>query len=158
MNLLYTGEESLQLVKEHFPNNWKVEVAAKQKILLQISKTYNISPKAAAEKFIDAGCSKVSGILMCAAYYKVITSKEYKSTLTLQAIRKLEEDQNQVSTQITSLDNQQNGSFKDTGDIRTFLVNKQTQLQNQINEHINSFEVVSPEIIVTNHELFDNLN
>jgi len=155
MILEYKGQEALDMVKEYYPHNWKVLIAEKKQVLLKIMKAYKSTPENALRKFIEAGCTPEASLLMFSALHQLLTEKEYKKLATAKYINELRDGKERIKKQVFALGD---STGVEAQQLRTIYTEKLAQLQGQINEHINSFEVVSPIFVIDQPGLFDNAN
>jgi len=153
--LQYKGQEALDMIKEYYPHNWKVLIAEKKQVLVKIMNAYKSTPENALRIYIEAGCTSEASLLMFSALHQLLTEKEYKKTATAAYINQMRNDSEQVQKQLLALGD---STRIETQQIRTIYTEKLAQLNSQINEHINSFEVVSPTFVIDQLGLFDNTN
>ncbi|UOX32395.1 hypothetical protein LXD69_10055 [Flavobacterium sediminilitoris] len=153
-SLKYSANEALEMVKEFYPNNWLQKIETNKQHLLNLSKRHKISCKKAYEKFIMPLAAEYEAILFFVALNKLLEIENSTNPEKLSKLEELQKTNQKVADQLFSLEKSETISHGDKKIIRSFYNNKQKELTSQINELINSFEVIEPELIIYQQGLF----
>lgn len=151
----YTGKEAVEMAKDFFPSDWKKRLEEKKSMLIRLSKTHNIDLLKSYKKFILPLASIQENILFFAALSQMIQIQKMNSKEKSERILELENKREKAGEQVIALEKSQTTSYEDKKILRGYYATLQQEATAEINELLNSFEVVEPQLIIHQPGLFD---
>jgi hypothetical protein len=154
--LQYTGTEAIEIIKSYYPNDWKNRIEVKKQALLRLSFLHKVSIEKAYRKFVMPLAGNQESIVFFAALSELIKFDKMQPKEKAAKILELEEKRENVRLQIIALENNTNSiSYEDKKMLRGHYTKLQQDTTAEINQLINSFDVVEPQLIIYQPGLFD---
>lgn len=154
--LNYTGSEAIEIIKTYYPQYWKQRLEAKKSALIKLSNQHKVSIEKAYRKFIMPRAGQEESIVFFAALSQLLNLQKMQPKEKTARILELEEKRERVKEQIIALENTSNIiSYEDKKILRAHYTQLQQDATSEINELVNSFEVVEPQLIIHQPGLFD---
>lgn len=153
--LQYTGTEAVDMIKNYYPQDWQQRIEVKKRALILLSKRENISLEKAYRKYIIPVAGNQESIVFFAALSEMIKLQKMTSKDKSTKVIELEVKRENVAEQIIALENCKIISYEDKKILRGHYTKLQQETTTEINELINSFEVVEPQLIIHQPGLFD---
>ena len=153
--LQYTGTEAVDMIKNYYPQDWQQRIEAKKQALIKLSKRENISLEKAYRKFIIPVAGNQESIVFFAALSEMIKLQKMTSKDKSTKVIELEVKRENVAEQIIALENCKIISYEDKKILRGHYTKLQQETTTEINELINSFDVIEPQLIIHQPGLFD---
>lgn len=151
----YTGTEAVDIIKNYYPQDWQKRLDAKKQSLLNLSNRHNITIEKAYKKFIIPVAHNEECILFFAALSELIKMQKQTPKQKAEIVIDLEKKRENISEQIVAMENSNITSYEDKKILRAYYTRLQQEITAQINEYINSFEIVEPQLIIHQPGLFD---
>lgn len=155
IKLQYTGTEAVEIIKNYYPQDWQKRIEEKKKALLKLSNNHKITLEKAYRKFIIPVAGNQESILFFAALSELIKLEKMTSKTKSIKVLELEDKRSTVADQIFALENCKIISYEDKKILRGYYTKLQQETTTEINELVNSFEVVEPQLIIHQPGLFD---
>lgn len=152
----YTGSEAVEIIKNYYPNNWFEILETKKTHLVKLANRQKLSLEDAYRKFIIPYSQNQESIVFFAALSELIKLRKMPAKEKAQRILELENQRENVAGQIVSLEKLTNISHEDKKILRGYYNRLQQETTAEINQLINSFEVVEPQLIIHQPGLFDS--
>ena len=152
----YRGKEAIEMVISMFPNTWQEELKIRQIKIIQLSNRHGLSPIEAYKKFLMQALPAGETIIYFAALSRLVELSRLSSEEKSKKVNELELKRENVKNQIIALENSEIISYEDKKIIRSYYNRLQQETTEEINELINSFEVVEPKLIIHQPGLFDS--
>lgn len=156
--LQYTGQEALEMIKLYYPKDWNVKISSAKKAIIGLSTRHKISLEKAYKKFIMPVLGQGENILYFAALSDLLKIESYSNDQKKLEILRLESEKLKVKNQSIALEKNNIMSYEDKKIIRGYYIQLQQTNTDKINELLNSFEVVEPQLIIHQPGLFDASN
>ena len=153
--LQYTGTEAVDMIKNYYPQDWQQRIEAKKRALILLSKRENISLEKAYRKFIIPVAGNQESIVFFAALSEMLKLQKMTSKDKSTKVIELEVKRENVAEQIIALENCKIISYEDKKILRGHYTKLQQETTTEINELINSFDVIEPKLIIHQPGLFD---
>ncbi len=153
--LQYTGTEAVDMIKNYYPQDWQQRIEVKKRALILLSKRENISLEKAYRKYIIPVAGNQESIVFFAALSEMIKLQKMTSKDKSTKVIELEVKRENVAEQIIALENCKIISYEDKKILRGYYTKLQQETTTEINELINSFDVVEPKLIIHQPGLFD---
>ena len=153
--LQYTGTEAVDMIKNYYPQDWQQRIEAKKQALIKLSKRENISLEKAYRKFIIPVAGNQESIVFFAALSEMIKLQKMTSKDKSTKVIELEVKRKNVAEQIIALENCKIISYEDKKILRGHYTKLQQETTTEINELLNSFDVIEPKLIIHQPGLFD---
>jgi len=153
--LQYTGTEAVDIIKNYYPQDWQQRIEAKKRALILLSKRENITLEKAYKKYIIPVAGNQESIVFFAALSELIKMDKMTSKDKAIKVIELEVKRENVAEQIIALEKCSNISYEDKKILRGHYTKLQQETTTEINELINSFEVIEPRLIIHQPGLFD---
>lgn len=151
----YTGTEAVEMVKQTYPNDWLERLNKYKNALITLSRRHNLSVDEAYKKFIMKVSFESENILFFAALSQLMNVQKMSNSDKTLKIHELEDKREGVANQIIALENNKIEGYEDKKILRGYYTKLQQELTAEINELINSFQVVEPLLIIHQPGLFD---
>lgn len=151
----YTGTEALEMIKQYYPNDWLLKINRSKNSLINLSKSHNISLQKAYTKFILPRAIEGEGILFFAALCQLVSLEKMTNSDKATKAIELQNKREQTANQIVALEENKSISYEDKKILRGYYTKLQQTHTAEINELINSFEVVELKLIIHQPGLFD---
>lgn len=155
LSLKYTGTEAVDIIKNYYPEDWQKRISNKKETLVKLAERHNISLEKAYRKFIIPLGEKEECIVFFAALFELMKIKSLVSKQKSEKVIEMEFKRKNVANQIVALENSNITSYEDKKILRAYYNRLQQEITTQINELINSFEVIDPQLIIHQPGLFD---
>ena len=152
--LQYTGTEAIEMVKMAYPNTWQNELKVRQQKIIDLSNRHKKSVVEVYRKFIMVCSQHGESILYFAALTQILEMNKLTPSEKTQKIDELETKRENVKNQIVALELSETISYEDKKTIRSYYNRVQQETTEEINQLINSFEVVEPKLIIYQQSLF----
>jgi hypothetical protein len=152
----YTGTEAVEMIKQFYPKDWLEKINRTKNALISLSKKHNLPVDKAYTKFILPVAIEAESILFFAALSQLVKLEKMNNSDKASKVLQLEEKRGNVASQIVALENSNKTSYEDKEILRGYYANVQQEVTAEINELINSFEVVEPKLIIHQPGLFDS--
>jgi hypothetical protein len=157
ISLHYTGSEALEIIKSYYPQDWKQRLDTKKSALIKLSNTHKVCIEKAYRKFIMPRAGQEESIVFFAALCELLKLVKMKPNEKSNRVLELEEKKAKVAEQIFALEKLSNTiSYEDKKMLRSHYSKLQQETTSEINELINSFEVIEPQLIIHQPGLFDS--
>ena len=153
--LQYTGPAAVDMITNYYPQDWQQRIEVKKRALILLSKRENISLEKAFRKYIIPVAGNQESIVFFAALSEMIKLQKMTSKDKSTKVIELEGKRENVAEQIIALENCKIISYEDKKILRGYYTKLQQETTTEINELINSFEVVEPQLIIHQPGLFD---
>ena len=153
--LQYTGTEAVDMIKNYYPQDWQQIIDVKKRALILLSKRENISLEKAYRKYIIPVAGNQESIVFFAALSEMIKLQKMTSKDKSTKVIELEVKRENVAEQIIALENCKIISYEDKKILRGHYTKLQQETTTEINELINSFDVIEPKLIIHQPGLFD---
>jgi hypothetical protein len=154
--LNYTGSEAIDIIKTYYPQDWKKKLESKKTHLIKLSNIHKVSIEKAYRKFIMPRAGQEETIVFFAALSELIKLEKMPTKQKKDRVLELEVKRERVAEQIFALENPSNIiSYEDKKILRAHYTQLQQDATAEINELVNSFEVVEPQLIIHQPGLFD---
>jgi hypothetical protein len=147
----FKGSEALEMLKTHFPKTWENEITEGQIFIKSMMHVHKLDAMAAYQKYLKYCGSTEKAVSTLAALYLMIQQSKIGDE-----IQQLQETQLQYGNQTTALEESKNTSSEDKKILREYYLSKQDELQNRIEELINSYPVIGEKALIIQTSLFDN--
>lgn len=154
--LRYSADEAEQMIKEYFPNDWNKKIDNCKLHLKRLADTHRITLKKAYTKFIIPMAQETDAIVFFVALAQLQRIERMSKSEKADLINKLEEQRKTTADQIVALESSNTISYDEKKIIRSYYNKRQAEATSQINELLNSFEVVDAQLIIHQPGLFDN--
>ena len=147
----YKGSEALEMLQTHYPKTWEDEIAEGRIFLMSLMKMYKLTAFEAYAKYLK----------YCGNAEKAISTLATLHVMNLQMkisreIKDCESKQLMYGNQTTALEQSKATSWEDKKTLRAYYISKQNELQQRIDELINSYPVIGAKKIIVQTNLFDN--
>ncbi len=152
----YTASEAFQMAKDYYPHSWKSEIDKCREILFRLKRIYRLDLVPAYQKYLNSGCRPESSIMMLAAVYWIQEEERLEKATVIEQIRELEALQLQYGAQYQANETSNNSDI-DKRMLRQFYLEKQEELQKNIDGLIQSIDVECAEVLVIQTSIFDSL-
>jgi len=147
----YKGSEALEMLKQHYPKTWETEINDGRIFLKSMMRLYNLDAMEAYQKYLKVCGSCEKAISALAALHlmnqQVVIGRE---------IKELQETQDKYANQSVALEDSSITSYQDKMMLRQHYHDKKTELQNKIDELINSIPVFGAETVKLQLNIFEN--
>ena len=147
----YSESEALEMLKTHYPTTWENEINDGRLFLKSLMRMYNLDAVEAYQKYLKTCGSCEKAISSLAALHimnqQVAIGREMKQLLA---------DQNQYAAQSVALENSSITSYQDKMILRQHYNEKKEQIQNRLDELINSIPVIGAEVVKIQLNIFEN--
>ena len=153
--LQYTGTEAVDMIKNYYPQDWQQRIEVKKRALILLSKRENISLEKAYRKYIIPVAGNQESIVFFAALSEMLRLQKMTSKDKSTKVIELEVKRENVAEQIIALENCKIIDYEDKKILRGYYTKLQQETTTEINELINSFDVVEPKLIIHQPGLFD---
>lgn len=153
--LQYTGTEAVDMIKNYYPQDWQQRIEAKKQALIKLANREKISLEKAYRKFIIPVAGNQESIVFFAALSEMLKLQKMTSKDKSTKVIELEVKRENVAEQIIALENCKIISYEDKKILRGYYTKLQQETTTEINELINSFDVVEPKLIIHQPGLFD---
>lgn len=150
----YKGKEAIEMTKMAYPNSWQLELKARQQKIIELSNRHKKSVVEVYKKFIMACSQPGESILYFAALTQIIELSRLVPKEKTQKVNELETKRENVKNQIVALELSETISYEDKKRIRAYYNKLQQETTEEINQLINSFNVIEPELIIYQQNLF----
>jgi len=150
----YKGNEAIEMVKMAFPNTWQNELKVRQQRIIDLSNRHKKSVVEVYKKFIMACSQPGESILYFAALTRIVEMNKLDPSEKAKKINELETKRENVKNQIIALELSEIISYEDKKTIRSYYNRLQQETTEEINQLINSFDVIEPELIIYQPNLF----
>ena len=155
LKLQYTGTEAVDMIKNYYPQDWQQIIDVKKRALILLSKRENISLEKAYRKYIIPVAGNQESIVFFAALSEMIKLQKMTSKDKSTKVIELEVKRENVAEQIIALENCKIIDYEDKKILRGYYTRLQQETTAEINELLNSFEVIEPQLIIHQPGLFD---
>jgi len=154
--LNYSGSEAIEIIQTYYPQDWKKRLDAKKSALIKLSNTHKVSIEKAYRKFIMPRAGQEETIVFFAALSQLLKLEKMQPKQKTERVLELEAKRERVAEQIIALEQPSNSiSYEDKKILRAHYCKLQQESTAEINELINSFEVIEPRLIIHQPGLFD---
>lgn len=160
MSLKYTGQEALQAIKEYYPKDFLQMIEEAKLRLQRLAKLRKTDEKTAYKYIISCGGDKVEVLVLFAALYEIIEAKNIQKLL--QKRDELELEKQNLSNQVYSLETSNAFNYEDKKILRSYYKNRGNEtnskledVEQKINEYINSIKVVEPKLVIYQTDIFN---
>ena len=155
LSFQYTGTEAVDIIKNYYPQDWQNRLEVKKQALMKLANREKITLEKAYRKFIIPVAGNQESIVFFAALSEMLKLQKMipkdKSTKVIE----LEVKRENVAEQIIALENCKIIDYEDKKILRGYYTKLQQETTTEINELINSFDVVEPKLIIHQPGLFD---
>ena len=153
--LQYTGTEAVDMIKNYYPQDWQNRIEAKKQALIKLANREKITLEKAYRKFIIPVAGNQESIVFFAALSEMLKLQKMTSKDKSTKVIELEVKRENVAEQIIALENCKIISYEDKKILRGHYTKLQQETTTEINELINSFDVIEPKLIIHQPGLFD---
>lgn len=155
VTLQYSGSEAVDIIKNYYPEDWQQRLETKKQSLLKLSARHNISLEKAYRKFIIPVAHNQECIVFFAALSQLVKLNQMCPKDKSKKVLELELKRENVADQIVAMETSNITSHEDKKILRSYYTRLQQEITTEIDEHINSFEVIEPKLIIHQPGLFD---
>lgn len=155
LSFQYTGTEAVDIIKNYYPQDWQNRLEVKKQALMKLASRQNISVENAYRKFIIPVAGNQESIVFFAALSEMLKLQKMTSKDKSTKVIELEVKRENVAEQIIALENCKIIDYEDKKILRGYYTKLQQETTTEINELINSFDVVEPKLIIHQPGLFD---
>ena len=153
--LQYTGTEAVDMIKNYYPQDWQNRIEAKKQALIKLANREKITLEKAYRKFIIPVAGNQESIVFFAALSEMLKLQKMTSKDKSTKVIELEVKRENVAEQIIALENGKIIDYEDKKILRGYYAKLQQETTTEINELINSFDVIEPKLIIHQPGLFD---
>lgn len=155
MSFSYTGTEAVDIIKNYYPQDWQKRLETKKKALNDLASRHNISIEKAYRKFIIPVVENQESIIFFAALSELVKTREMFPKEKKDEVLRLEEVRENITKQMVALEQSSFTGPEDKKMLRAYYSKVQEENTTKINDLINSFEVIEPNLIIPQPGLFD---
>lgn len=155
MSFTYTGTEAVDIIKNYYPQDWQKRIETKKKKLNDLASRHNISIEKAYRKFIIPVAEHEENIMFFAALSELVKTRKMFPKEKTEEVLRLEEVRENIKTQMVALEQSSFTSAEDKKMLRAYYTKTQEENTMKINDLINSFDVIEPQLIIHQPGLFD---
>ena len=151
----YTGPECIDLMKQIYPNSWEDKIKENAAFLLRMQKTWK-SPtiEKAYEKYISYAGKAANSIEMLASLQWIKDEENNDKKQLSEKIKSIQELQDKVLHQQEDLEKSEITSEFDKRHLRQYYRELQDQYARELTELTNAIDVIEPEILIIQGNLF----
>ncbi len=160
LSLKYTSKEAFEAIRLYYPNEWETIINDGIRYLKSLAKSFNCDEQKAYKKIISIGGNVESNVKLFAALHVILEEKNPITPL-VSKLEKLELKASNISEQSNALESQSVFNYEDKKILRSYysklgisVANKINEIQEKINQHINSVNVIEPELIIHQLDIF----
>lgn len=145
MNITFSGEDALKLVKELFPNDANYRLQSSKLFLIETQLFFRCTPEQAFKKFIESEPNYKTTLLMFSTLYVIESEANNKNIELINKIRLAEERKQRFENQLEALET--SSKFVDKQTIGSFFKRQISKLDDQIKSLVKTFNINDSQLL-----------
>lgn len=139
MNITFSGEDALKLVKELFPDDANHKLQKSKQFLIETQLFFKSTPQQAFKRFMESEPNYKTTLLVFSALYVIESEADNKNIELINKIRLAEERKKRFEEQLEALHS--SSKFIDKVTIGNFFKSQISKIDDQIKTLVKTFNI-----------------
>ncbi|RZJ71103.1 hypothetical protein [Flavobacterium sp.] len=153
MALGITGSEAIEIMKTQFPTDWQTRVSNSIVKIKTAMRLYKLSALESYAKYVRQTEDRQNSIASLAA----VQIMNY-NFITLKKIRSIETQERLIMANLEALEKSNAYDYEDKRLLRNHYTSKQNECRSEVQQLLESIEVIGADSILYQPGIFDTLN